>query len=52
MTNLDSMSLSKVPYHMRPVSNGYSHSVQMYLVLEKNINNIMCFNKKNITMRF
>lgn len=52
MTNLDSMSLSKVPYHMRPVSNGYSHSVQMYLVLEKNINNLMCFNKKNITMRF
>lgn len=50
MTNLDSMQLSKIPYMLRANSSGYSHSVQSYTILNKNIKDILCFKKKKKTL--
>lgn len=52
MNNLDSMSISKLPYNISQPSGGYSHNTQMYTLLNKNLKFILSFKKKRISFRF
>lgn len=52
MNNLDSTSVSKIPYSVFYPNPGYSHSSQVFNILNKNLKNLLLFKKKRILFKY
>lgn len=52
MNNLDSMALAKLPYNITQKTGGYSHNMQMYNLMNRNLNCIMSFRVQKQSLRF